>query len=290
MARSEHSHRHYQKHAIVAALALVIAASTFSYALPAASASSASIKAMPKVSSHDKGTSVYLQLRFVSDTANPIQKIRVVVDDTPNPRILEFTPSGTIISGDPSVFLKVIGKTVFVDKDGYGGGYGNGKVIGNFLVRVAKHPLSIGVHNTSMEVVLQGAPSLTANTSFTLTDPPVKSVDIVAKFLIANGNIGKNKEVHAVAVLTSEGNSSTGQFKTTLYLSTDSTLDSGDKAIGTESVGNMPAGSFRIVELGGHLPANTHGSFYLIAMADSSNVVTESNESNNVVSTPISVS
>src|SRR5437588_6762261 len=85
MANNVNSHKHYQKNAIVVALALVIAATSFSQYLPAANASSAAISAMPPVSPHDKGTSVYLQIRFASDTANPIQKIRVVVDNTPNP-------------------------------------------------------------------------------------------------------------------------------------------------------------------------------------------------------------
>lgn len=283
MATNETGHKHYhRKYAIVAALALVIAASTFTY-LPAASASSAAISANPKVSQHDSGKSIFLFVRFMSDTANPVQTISVdVQNDTSQHLVLQFTPAGQIISGDPSVFLSVQGNTKFKDEGGYGG---HGKVIGNFHIRVAKKPLSYGDHPTSLNVALQGAPSLTADTTFTLKGHPKTPADIVANYVFASENIGKNHKVHAVAILSNTGGSTTGPFQTTLYLSTDATLDGSDTAIGMKNVGSMTAGSFRIVELEGTIPSGTHGPYYLIANGDSGNVVPESNENNNWVAT-----
>lgn len=283
MATNEIGHKHYRKkYAIVAALALAIAASSFTY-LPAASASSAAISAYPKVSQHDEGKSIFLFVRFTSDTANPIQKISVdVQNDTSQNLVLEFTPDGHIISGDPSVFLQVQGSTRFIDHGGYGG---SGKVEGNFHIRVAKQPLSYGDHPTSLQVVLQGAPSLTADTTFTLKGHPKTLADIVANYVYASSNVGKNGKVHAVAILSNTGGSATGPFQTTLYLSTDATLSSSDTAIGMKTVGSMPAGSFRIVELEGTIPSGTHGPYYLIAMGDSGMTVPESNENNNWVAT-----
>jgi hypothetical protein len=86
------------------------------------------------------------------------------------------------------------------------------------------------------------------------------------------------------------GRGTAAASSTRYYLSTNLTLDASDKLLDAERV--VPAlhandtctGSALVV-----LPAGLTGRYYLIAIADGTNAVAESNETNNVFSRPITI-
>ena len=84
-----------------------------------------------------------------------------------------------------------------------------------------------------------------------------------------------------------------GGFHVTFYLSTDSTITSGDVPIGSIYLSALGAGAQRILtDAKAMIPCTlTPGIYYIGAIADSENRVVESNEKNNVlVGNPIYIS
>lgn len=79
----------------------------------------------------------------------------------------------------------------------------------------------------------------------------------------------------------------TVEFK--VYTSADGTLDAGDATLGTVNklIKKMKVGKSVAVNLKFNYPADLNGNFYLLARADSSNAIAESNETNNVGSSAV---
>lgn len=90
---------------------------------------------------------------------------------------------------------------------------------------------------------------------------------------------------NVVAAGTSGGNA--GAFTVGLYLSTDSTITSSDTLIGSRSVASLASGATSSAATTVTVPAGlAAGTYYIGAIADSANVVKESNESNNALTGP----
>lgn len=84
-------------------------------------------------------------------------------------------------------------------------------------------------------------------------------------------------------VQNSSSNSASGIWQDTLYLSTDTTWDSGDIVIGSKQRSGTLAGFASYTEtLETVIPPVDPGSYYVIVRTDSRNTVRESNETNNV--------
>jgi thermitase len=84
--------------------------------------------------------------------------------------------------------------------------------------------------------------------------------------------------------------SPTVQSTTTFYLSANTLLDAPDKPIGSRTVISLGPGQTQMVSTSVQIPSDTvTGSYFVLAKADGNNQVVESNESNNVNSTPIKV-
>ncbi|MBX3265900.1 MAG: PD40 domain-containing protein [Acidobacteria bacterium] len=84
-------------------------------------------------------------------------------------------------------------------------------------------------------------------------------------------------------VQNSSSNSASGIWQDTLYLSTDTTWDSGDIVIGSKQRSGTLAGFASYTEtLETVIPPVDPGSYYVIVRTDSRNSVRESNETNNV--------
>ncbi|WP_179225471.1 CARDB domain-containing protein [Hymenobacter mucosus] len=115
-------------------------------------------------------------------------------------------------------------------------------------------------------------------------DLAVQGASVQPLSVVPGTSLSVNCTVYNLSAATAQG-SSVGY-----YLSSDPILDANDQLIGS-SVGNTLAGnqsSYRTNSL--TLPASTPtGSYYVLFVADYQNVVSESNEANNVASVSVSI-
>nr|VFK06245.1 MAG: Serine protease, subtilase family [Candidatus Kentron sp. LPFa]VFK25418.1 MAG: Serine protease, subtilase family [Candidatus Kentron sp. LPFa] len=79
------------------------------------------------------------------------------------------------------------------------------------------------------------------------------------------------------------GNASTGYSYTKFYLSRDTSLSSSDTYLGSDYVSSLGAGGSDTGTITTTLNSNLSGRYYLIAKADATGRVSESNEGNNIV-------
>jgi hypothetical protein len=78
------------------------------------------------------------------------------------------------------------------------------------------------------------------------------------------------------------GTVSAGSHKTNLYLTTNKIINTSDIYLGQFSFNSIAAGDYQIRSLDFIVPSVTDGTYYVYALVDVNNEVTESNESNNV--------
>ncbi len=108
---------------------------------------------------------------------------------------------------------------------------------------------------------------------------------------IAGNNFSAGATSTLSFTLENTGNSAATNQKTYFYLSTDSNYDVSDIEIGCQYVSGIANMSSSSHTTNITIPANTSsGSYYLVLVTDGDNVVTETDENNNEVSIPITVS
>jgi uncharacterized repeat protein (TIGR01451 family) len=95
----------------------------------------------------------------------------------------------------------------------------------------------------------------------------------------SNGNGGQQMAV--TATVKNKGSCGSSGFYLTAYLSMDTMITPNDVSIGYVYVGSLPAGAQQGVTVNAILPSAFGGTYYLGAIADSSNSVAEVSESNN---------
>ena len=125
-------------------------------------------------------------------------------------------------------------------------------------------------------------------------DPDIIPVDFQSPSTSAPGaTIGGGLSLNIRNNSTVECNSSRGYFFVGFYLSEDRMLDGSDILLigGRESVTTpMSPNEVRAVSIydGMSLPENiSRGDYYLLAVVDESNDITEANEQNNIAANPI---
>ena len=86
------------------------------------------------------------------------------------------------------------------------------------------------------------------------------------------------------------GGASSGDFIVTVYISSNSTISTGDRRLDTVSVRSIAAGSDRSEIASVTIPADlTEATWYIGVLADSDRIVVESNETNNTASQSIRI-
>lgn len=94
----------------------------------------------------------------------------------------------------------------------------------------------------------------------------------------------------ATCSLKNQGTSASGTSNFKYYLSTDNTYSTGDVLLGTDAVAVLSAGSTVALSKVVTIPSGTTpGTYYILYSADADATVTETNETNNVVSVQITV-
>jgi hypothetical protein len=245
----------------------------------AVGSSFAKLQALPKKSLVDDGNSQLLKLQFKLETGNKLEVIRVTIDkSSAEEKVVEFDGQGHILSADPA-FELVFGSTTLLS-DGYAVGPAEGK----FIIAMNKNELGDGTHTAFAEVVLDVG-TLTAEDKFTLEASKPLLPDLVAKYFFAPTTMKVDRKYPTFTIETNEGNRMATEHKVQVYLSDDSTLSSGDKMLGQETVKHLQAGNFRLVPVVIDLPKKTtSGQHDLIVKVDAKDKIQELSEDNNVLS------
>jgi subtilisin family serine protease len=154
-----------------------------------------------------------------------------------------------------------------------------------------------GLNLTSSSGKISGIPTTTGTRSFIIkvTDSrtsiamkafsiTVKDVDLIVTSLLGPANAGLGEQIAVTATVKNQGSGDSGGFYTSVYLSTDSIINTSDLAITTFYVSPLAPGAQRAYTTKPIIPANlAPGIYYLGAISDTGNRVGESNENNNAV-------
>ncbi len=113
-----------------------------------------------------------------------------------------------------------------------------------------------------------------------------KSIKIGPDLTIYSLSIPSSANLGATITITdttkNNGGGSSGTSTTKLYLSTNTTYESGDTLLGSRAVPALSAGTSNSGSTSVTIPTGiNNGAYYIIARADADSVVTETNETNN---------
>ena len=290
MAEYSSYHRDWRRYTIALALTLVVIGTTVP-AFPAASASSAQIKAIPHESRQDIGTFITLEMKFSLDTGNPISTFQVTVDPgTPGQKILKFNTQGQILPGSDPIFKGISGSIKFKN-NGY---YGPSSIEGMFMTKLLKSLLTAGTHQVTFEILSGSNVLASANNDFILKPSPhagKANLQALALFSVekVNGEHGGHQHVHAIAIAGNNGTKASGGFQTALYLSTIPTLDPSAQLLDTKHIGSISPGDIRAIVFNENLHV-AKGTYYLIVQLDSTNVVSETHKDDNTQAVKLIIS
>jgi subtilase family serine protease/subtilisin family serine protease len=106
--------------------------------------------------------------------------------------------------------------------------------------------------------------------------------DLIISYLSAPSAGGAGSAILVNDTTWNQGAGTADVSTTRFYLSTNSTLDAADVALGSRGVPSLAAGASSSAATSLVIPPGTAtGSYYILAMADADNVVAETSESNN---------
>ena len=245
----------------------------------AESESSATLKALPKQSFVDDGSSQLLRLKFKLNEGTIFQFVRITIDGT---HVLKFDASGNPIGPLSPPFESVFGHITMLT-DGY---YAIGKAKGKFVIAMDKLALGIGEHKVKVEVVLGGgADPLVATDTFKLKSSERPLPDLVAKYFVAPSTIVKNVKYWTFAIETNEGEGNAMWHNVNVYLSNGNALNSGDKLLSRGSTSYLAAGDFDLIPIKIKVPKTENdGNHFLFVKVDAKHKIKEVSEDNNALS------
>src|SRR5207302_1549721 len=105
----------------------------------------------------------------------------------------------------------------------------------------------------------------------------------------ANTTMTAGSTLTVGAVVHNYGSVATGQFSTRIYVSPNSTFDSNAQVLATFSTSSLAAGATTTLSQSVTLPSGLSGSDHLIVWADYLNQETETRDTDNSFSVPITI-
>src|SRR5499427_1225131 len=109
--------------------------------------------------------------------------------------------------------------------------------------------------------------------------------DLIISAVSAPGTGGAGMSITVTDTTKNQGGGAADPTTTRFYLSTNTLLDASDVPLGSRAVPALAAGSTAVT-----IPtATASGTYYILAVADADNVVTETQENNNVYYTSVRV-
>jgi subtilase family serine protease len=122
-------------------------------------------------------------------------------------------------------------------------------------------------------------------TSITITKP-----DLIIENPLAPTSAVAGSSIQLSYQIKNQGNATAAESYTRFYLSNDTTFSSDDVSLGSDYVPQLLAGGISSESYSANIGANINaGNYYLLYRADIYNYVLESNETNNIFASPISI-
>jgi subtilase family serine protease len=114
--------------------------------------------------------------------------------------------------------------------------------------------------------------------------------DLTIKSISGPGSAARNTSVSITVVTRNAGGAPTPASVTRIHLSTDKKVNAGDDVLGNINVPALAVNATHSATVVVTIPAGTAtGARFFLAQADATNASTESRETNNVKSTPVSI-
>ena len=185
--------------------------------------------------------------------------------------------------------LETSEQTISLNSIALEGGFGSSDLITPAKLDSSARALKSSYFDTfkgALEVSASGTPTTSTVTTTTskLADLTISSLSFDSTSIIGS------TPLQLSYTIKNQGSVAAGNSTTNFYLSSQSTLDSTATLIGSDSVGSLDTGKTQTDSLSLTLDSNTvaAGNYYIIAQADSTNNVVESNKTNNTSSRGIS--
>lgn len=124
--------------------------------------------------------------------------------------------------------------------------------------------------------------SSTCSNKLIVTDPPVDKPDLEPVSTTHNPcSVTAGSSISVSSQIKNNGPGHAGSFEVGIYLSSNSTITTGDDRIGTYTVGSLSIGATNS-ETGSYpVPTNLNGTYFVGVIADWNDQVVEENENNN---------
>ncbi|MDO7850523.1 CARDB domain-containing protein [Hymenobacter convexus] len=124
--------------------------------------------------------------------------------------------------------------------------------------------------------------------AFTVIAP---SIDLtVSSVYVSPSTVASGGSANTSAYLYNQGNATASPANMSFYLSTNTTFDASDVLVGSQNNASLTAGNYVSIYSTITVPAATaSGTYYLLFVADPTNLVAETNENNNVAYTTLTV-
>lgn len=159
----------------------------------------------------------------------------------------------------------------------YSGSLPGGLSLNGATGEISGIPLTIGVWSFTLKVT--DSQNAFATKPYSIT---IKEIDLIITSVSGPSSGSLGQQIAITATVMNQGSGSSGGFYLSVYLSTDSAIDTYDLPITTKYVGSLGTGEQRTLTLYATIPATlAPGTYYFGVIADTGNRVAESNEGNN---------
>ncbi|MCI0559415.1 MAG: hypothetical protein MN733_13045 [Nitrososphaera sp.] len=255
---------------------VLLSASAISMARPAAADPALSIWSIPTISYIGDGMNQVIGVKAILETGNFVDIIRVIVDEgTLVEKVYEFEANGDETSTDAGFVDVFCSATFFSD------GYALGESVINCKLVLDKSAFAAGLHPTKVELVLDIG-TFSDTSKFRLLSSPTSLSDLVNKSFSAPSTAGRGDIKSTYTKEKNEGNRDARGHWVKIYLSSDTTLDVGDKVVGKRFVSFLGEGKTKTLLIEATIPGNYPlGPENFISMLDTDNRVGEQDETNN---------
>lgn len=139
------------------------------------------------------------------------------------------------------------------------------------------------------EVITYTYDLLGNRTGYTITNSVHIDLSLQSQAVV-NNNIVAGENSTATCDAHNTGLTGAGGHYLRLYLSTDSNYDVSDIAVGSQYISSIPMMAYQSLSIPINIPSNTNaGNYQLLYFIDADETIAETDENNNVVALPISI-
>lgn len=148
-------------------------------------------------------------------------------------------------------------------------------------------PTTAGNNNCTVQV--RDINGVTTSVAYALSIAATNYPDLIATYVPLRSSITPGQTIAIPITVKNESGTAAGGFYVGLYLSPDNVITTGDTYLGIMPVGSLAARMNQALNFTVTIPSVSGGAYYIGAIVDVYNGVTESNNDNNTLAMPIIV-